>query len=100
MAPLPAGSARRRKTCRPARRSCATFRRPVLPSAGGRSDRALDGSRSEHGDGAGASGAPGARDAGYGDAIGHEVVGIQRVLRAAGFESDIFVETADRGSST
>ena len=32
---------------------------------------------------------------GYGDAIGHEVVGIQRVLRAAGFESDIFVETAD-----
>jgi glycosyltransferase involved in cell wall biosynthesis len=33
---------------------------------------------------------------GYGDAIGHEVLGIQRVLRAAGFESDIFVETADR----
>jgi glycosyltransferase involved in cell wall biosynthesis len=32
---------------------------------------------------------------GYGDAIGHEVLGIQRVLRAAGFESDIFVETAD-----
>jgi L-malate glycosyltransferase len=32
---------------------------------------------------------------GYGDAIGHEVVGIQRVLRAAGYESDIFVETAD-----
>ena len=35
---------------------------------------------------------------GYGDAIGHEVLGIQRVLRAAGYESDIFVETADPGS--
>lgn len=33
---------------------------------------------------------------GYGDAIGHEVLGIQRVLRGAGYESDIFVETADR----
>jgi L-malate glycosyltransferase len=33
---------------------------------------------------------------GYGDAIGHEVLGVQRVLRQAGFESDIFVETADR----
>ena len=32
---------------------------------------------------------------GYGDAIGHEVVAIQRVLRDAGYESDIFVETAD-----
>lgn len=32
---------------------------------------------------------------GYGDAIGHEVLGIQRVLRRAGFESDIFVQTAD-----
>lgn len=32
---------------------------------------------------------------GYGDAIGHEVLGIQRVLRAAGYSSDIFVETAD-----
>jgi glycosyltransferase involved in cell wall biosynthesis len=32
---------------------------------------------------------------GYGDAIGHEVLGIQRVLRASGYESDIFVETAD-----
>jgi L-malate glycosyltransferase len=32
---------------------------------------------------------------GYGDAIGHEVLGIQRVLRAAGVESEIFVETAD-----
>jgi L-malate glycosyltransferase len=32
---------------------------------------------------------------GYGDAIGHEVLGIQRVLRAAGFRSDIFVEAAD-----
>ncbi len=32
---------------------------------------------------------------GYGDAIGHEVLGIQRALRAAGYESDIFVETAD-----
>ena len=33
---------------------------------------------------------------GYGDAIGHEVLGIQRVLRAAGHESEIIVETADR----
>jgi len=32
---------------------------------------------------------------GYGDAIGHEVMGIQRVLRQAGYESEIFVETAD-----
>jgi glycosyltransferase involved in cell wall biosynthesis len=32
---------------------------------------------------------------GYGDAIGHEVLGIQRVLRSGGYASDIFVETAD-----
>jgi L-malate glycosyltransferase len=32
---------------------------------------------------------------GYGDAIGHEVLGIQRTLRKAGFQSDIFVQTAD-----
>ncbi len=32
---------------------------------------------------------------GYGDAIGHEVLGIQRVLRAAGYQSEIFCETAD-----
>jgi len=32
---------------------------------------------------------------GYGDAIGHEVLGIQSVLRGAGYESEIFVETAD-----
>jgi glycosyltransferase involved in cell wall biosynthesis len=32
---------------------------------------------------------------GYGDAIGHEVLGIQRILRSAGYESEIFVETAD-----
>jgi glycosyltransferase involved in cell wall biosynthesis len=32
---------------------------------------------------------------GYGDAIGHEVLGIQRVLKRAGYESEIFVETAD-----
>ena len=32
---------------------------------------------------------------GYGDAIGHEVLGIQRALAAAGFDSSIFVETAD-----
>lgn len=32
---------------------------------------------------------------GYGDAIGHEVLGIQRALRAGGYESEIFVETAD-----
>ena len=33
---------------------------------------------------------------GYGDAIGHEVLGVQRVLRDAGYDSEIFVETADR----
>jgi glycosyltransferase involved in cell wall biosynthesis len=33
---------------------------------------------------------------GYGDAIGHEVLGIQAVLRDAGYDSEIFVETADR----
>jgi glycosyltransferase involved in cell wall biosynthesis len=33
---------------------------------------------------------------GYGDAIGHEVLGIQNVLRGAGYASEIFVETADR----
>lgn len=33
---------------------------------------------------------------GYGDAIGHEVLGAQQVLQAAGYESDIFVEAADR----
>ena len=53
----------------------------------------------------GAPGAPAAAGApavhqvlatlGYGDAIGHEVLGIQKVLRAAGYRSDIFVETAD-----
>jgi glycosyltransferase involved in cell wall biosynthesis len=32
---------------------------------------------------------------GYGDAIGNEVLGIQRVLRQAGHQSEIFVETAD-----
>ena len=32
---------------------------------------------------------------GYGDAIGHEVLGIQRALRAAGYDSEIFVEPAD-----
>ena len=32
---------------------------------------------------------------GYGDAIGHEVLGIQRVLRRSGFDSEIYVETAD-----
>ena len=32
---------------------------------------------------------------GYGDAIGHEVLGVQRVLRGAGYTSEIFVETAD-----
>jgi len=32
---------------------------------------------------------------GYGDAIGHEVLGIQRALRAGGHESAIYVETAD-----
>ena len=32
---------------------------------------------------------------GYGDAIGNEVQGIRAVLRAAGYASEIFVETAD-----
>ena len=32
---------------------------------------------------------------GYGDAIGHEVLGIQRALHAAGYDSEIYVETAD-----
>ena len=32
---------------------------------------------------------------GYGDAIGNEVLGIQRVLARAGFRSEIIVETAD-----
>lgn len=32
---------------------------------------------------------------GYGDAIGNEVLGIQRALRHAGYESSIIVETAD-----
>src|SRR5690606_5530909 len=32
---------------------------------------------------------------GYGDAIGNEVLGINRALRAAGLASDIIVETAD-----
>ena len=32
---------------------------------------------------------------GYGDAIGHEVLAIQRVLREQGYESEIFVESAD-----
>ena len=32
---------------------------------------------------------------GYGDAIGHEALGIQRVLRRAGHPSDIYVQTAD-----
>jgi glycosyltransferase involved in cell wall biosynthesis len=32
---------------------------------------------------------------GYGDAIGNEVLGIQRALRSAGYRSEIIVETAD-----
>jgi glycosyltransferase involved in cell wall biosynthesis len=32
---------------------------------------------------------------GYGDAIGHQVLGLQRVFRQAGFESEIYAETAD-----
>ncbi len=32
---------------------------------------------------------------GYGDAIGNQVLGIQRELRSAGYESRIYVETAD-----
>jgi glycosyltransferase involved in cell wall biosynthesis len=32
---------------------------------------------------------------GYGDAIGHEVLGIQRALRRAGYSSEIIIETVD-----
>ena len=32
---------------------------------------------------------------GYGDAIGHEALGIQQVLRHAGYDSRIYVQTAD-----
>jgi L-malate glycosyltransferase len=32
---------------------------------------------------------------GYGDAIGHEVLGINRALREAGYETEIFVDTVD-----
>jgi glycosyltransferase involved in cell wall biosynthesis len=32
---------------------------------------------------------------GYGDAIGNQVLGLQRVFRDAGFESEIYAETAD-----
>ena len=32
---------------------------------------------------------------GYGDAIGNEVLGIQQALRGAGYDSEIFVQTAD-----
>ena len=32
---------------------------------------------------------------GYGDAIGNEVLGIQRVLRDAGYQSEVFVQTAE-----
>ena len=32
---------------------------------------------------------------GYGDAIGHEALGIQQILRRAGYESRIYVQTAD-----
>ena len=32
---------------------------------------------------------------GYGDAIGHEALGIQRVLRRGGYPSDIYVQTSD-----
>ncbi|MEO8259235.1 MAG: glycosyltransferase [Acidobacteriota bacterium] len=32
---------------------------------------------------------------GYGDAIGQEVLGIQRVLRGQGYQSEIFVESSD-----
>jgi L-malate glycosyltransferase len=48
---------------------------------------------------AGGSGRPGVHQVlatlGYGDAIGHEVLGIQRALEAAGYTSNIYVETAD-----
>ncbi len=49
--------------------------------------------------GASASGRPAVHQVlatlGYGDAIGNEVLGIQAALRAAGHESEIFVETAE-----
>ena len=37
---------------------------------------------------------------GYGDAIGHEVLGIARALRAAGYESEIIVEAAEQCGET
>ena len=36
---------------------------------------------------------------GYGDAIGHEVLGIQRVLQEAGYESQILWKPPTRGSN-
>jgi glycosyltransferase involved in cell wall biosynthesis len=33
---------------------------------------------------------------GYGDAIGNEVLAVQRILRASGYRSEIFIETAER----
>jgi glycosyltransferase involved in cell wall biosynthesis len=48
---------------------------------------------------AGGTGRPGVHQVlatlGYGDAIGHEVLGIRRALEAAGYTSNIYVETAD-----
>ena len=77
MEPLPGFFARRRRTLPPAadvagrrsRRSGARVTRPAVHQV--------------------------LATLGYGDAIGHEVLGIRHVLRAAGYESDIFVETAD-----
>ena len=65
----PHAAAGRRRGCRRSRRSGARVTRPAVHQV--------------------------LATLGYGDAIGHEVLGIRHVLRAAGYESDIFVETAD-----
>src|SRR5262249_33008653 len=86
-----------------ARRSAARLVRPPPSehSAGKGRARAAAARRGDGGD-RGADAEPGGTrihqvlaTLGYGDAIGHDGLGIQRVLRAAGYESDIFVETAD-----
>ena len=83
--PLPGWLARRKKpTCRPPRTCSRRF-----PSGAAVAQRAHDANDRR----------PRVHQVlatlGYGDAIGHEVLGIQRVLRAAGYVSEIFVETAD-----
>ncbi len=79
--PRPAGC--RRGARRSSRRAPPATRAPRVP---GRHDGAPAGAPRVH---------QVLATLGYGDAIGHEVLGIQRVLRGAGYTSEIFVETAD-----